>query len=176
MRKSIISYLRRILRIAEPSKMSEEEKAIKNLQKYMRQRNGGIVVISFLLVLMVSGSIYALWREHKLNKMITPSQIRRMATFENPKHELPILFSRFYVIAGAKAKFIVYELYLGTFTGLFIFMLINEFAGFTKNKHKLTLSMWETIKQLENEVEELKAHTPADYRRIDGIDGVDKSG
>jgi len=81
MRKSITSYLRWILRIAESSKMSKEERVIKNLEIYMRQHNGQIAGISFLLVLMVSASAYVFEREHKLNKMIAPSQIRRMATF-----------------------------------------------------------------------------------------------
>jgi hypothetical protein len=54
-------------------------------------------------------------------------------------------------------------------------MLINEFAGLTRNKHKLTLYMLQTIKQLENEVKELKAHTASNDQQVDRIDGVDKS-
>jgi hypothetical protein len=175
MRKTIISYLKRILRIDESHKMSEEERTINKLERYIRQRNRHIVAASLLLVVMVSASIYILSLEYKLNKMMAPNQIKKMATFKYPEHELPILFYRFYVSAGAKAKFIVDELYFGTLTGLVIFMLINEFAGFTRNKHKLTLSMWQTIKQLENEVKELKAHTPANDQQVDRIDRADKS-
>lgn len=174
--KTINSYLKRILRIAESRNMSEEERAIKNIETYFRQRNGRIVAFSLLLFVMVSTSIFTLWREDKLNKTMAPSQIRRMTTFENPKQELPVLFSHFYIIAGTKAKLIVYETYFALFTGFFIFMLINEFAGLTRNKHKLTLYMLQTIKQLENEVKELKAHTASNDQQVDRIDGVDKSG
>jgi len=158
MRKSIKSYLKQILRIDESRKMSKEERVIKNLKRYMKKRKSFIALFTFCLIFMVSISMLTLWREHKLNKMVAPEQIRKMATFENPKHELPILLSRFY-LTEAKAKLIVCELYLGALTGFFIFMLINEFAGFTRNKYKLTVSMWEMIKELENEVKELKAHT-----------------
>lgn len=174
--KTINSYLKRILRIDESRKMSGEERATKNIETYFRQRNGRIVSFSLLLFMMVSTSIYTLWREDKLNKMMAPSQIRRMATFENQKHELPILLSRFYIIVGTKAKLTVYEIYFALFTGLFIFMLINEFAGLTRNKHKLTLYMLQTIKLLENEVKELKAPKPANDQQVDGIDKADKSG
>lgn len=175
MRKTIISYLKRILRIDESRKMSEEERAIKNIEIYFRQRNGRIVAVSLLLVMMLSASIYTLWREDKLNKMMAPSQIRRMATFENPKRELPVLLSRFYIIAGTKAKLIVYEIYFALFTGFFIFMLINEFAGLTRNKHKLTLYMLQMIKQLEKEVKELRAYTQTDDQQINKSEGTNIS-
>lgn len=170
MRKTIISYLKRILRIDISRKMSEEEKVIKNLNIYFRQRNGRIIAFSLLLFMMVSTSIYTLWREDKLNKMMAPSQIGKMATFENPKHELPVLLSHFYIIAGTKAKLIVYEIYFALFTGFFIFMLISELAGLTRNKHKLTLYMFQAIKQLENEVKELKAHTASNDQKVDDFD------
>jgi hypothetical protein len=176
MRKTIISYLKRILRIDDSRKISEEERTIKNLERYIRQRNRYIVAASLLLVIMVSASIYILWLEDKLNKMMAPNQVKRMSIFENPEHELPILFSRFYVLAGAKAKLIVDELYFGTLTGLVIFMLINELAGFTRNKHKLTFYMWQTIKQLESEVKDLKSHTVPNDRKVDDFDREDTSG
>lgn len=176
MRKTIVSYIKQILRIDASHKMSEEERAIRNLERYIRQRNRHIVAASLLLVVMVSASIYILWLEDKLNKKMAPNQVKRMATFENPEHDLPILFSHIYVLAGAKAKLIVDEMYFGTFTGLVIFMLINEFAGFTRNKHKLTLYMLQTIKQLENEVKELKAHTTSNDQKVDDFDREDTSG
>jgi hypothetical protein len=41
-------------------------------------------------------------------------------------------------------------------------MLIDEFAGFSRNKHMLTVNMWERIQELEDEVKELKAGTRED--------------
>ena len=55
-------------------------------------------------------------------------------------------------------------------TGFFIFMLISELAGLTRNKHKLTLYMFQAIKQLENEVKELKAHTASNDQKVDDFD------
>jgi len=52
-------------------------------------------------------------------------------------------------------------------------MIIIDISGIYRNKHKLTLSMWERIQQLENEVKELKAHTQADDQQIDGMNGGD---
>ena len=56
----------------------------------------------------------------------------------------------------AATKLMICHYLFGLFMGLIVFMLIDEFAGFTRNKHRLTLNMWERIGELENEVKELK--------------------
>ena len=145
--------------LAESRKLSKEEKVVRNLDRYMRQRNWHIASFTLLLILFLIGSMFTFWREHKTNKMATPEQIRSRASFENPKYELPILLSHSYILSASKAKAIVYKLYFGSLIGFVLAMLFNEFAGFTKNKHRLTLTMWQTIKRLESEVKELKAHS-----------------
>lgn len=151
--------------LAESRKMSKEERVIKNIKTYTKKGKSRIAAFTFLLIFMVSILIWTLWQEKKLNETINPEKIRLMASFERPQRELPVLFSRFYILAGSKAKLIVYECYFGLFTGFVIAMLIIEISGLTKNKHKLTLCMWERIQQLENEVKGLKAHTQADSQR-----------
>lgn len=162
--------IRRRKPLAEWRKMPAEERAVKDLIGHLQARKGRIAALSFLLVVIVSSSVWLFWREHKLNQMGAPEQVRGMASFEDLKYELPILFSRFYIIAAVKAKLIFWECTSGLFTGFLIVMLINELAGFTRNKHKLTLCMWKRIKQLEDEVERLKAHVRSDDRQIDGQD------
>ena len=154
--------------LAEWRKMSAEEKAVKDLKRHLQDRNGRIAALGFLLVVMVSSSVWLFWREHTLNRMAAPEQIKRMASSENLEYELPILFSRFYVIAAAKAKVMFWECFFGLFTGFLVFMLINEFTGLFNNKNKLVLSMWERITQLEDEVKLLKAREQSDDREIHG--------
>jgi len=61
------------------------------------------------------------------------------------------------------------------YTGFIIAMLIMEFAGVTKDKHRLTLNMWERIQGLEDEVKELKACTQVDEQQIADVDGGDST-
>ena len=71
------------------------------------------------------------------------------------------------------SQLMVYQWHFLLATGFIIGMLITEIAGLNRDKHRLTLSMWESIKQLENEVKELKTHTQTDVRQIDEMNGGD---
>ena len=64
---------------------------------------------------MVSASIFLFWQEHRLDQMVDMKG-----------------FSRFYDIAAAKTKVMIYEFYFGVFTGLSIFMLINDILDMSK--------------------------------------------
>jgi len=154
-------------------KMTKEERVIENIKKYLKQGKSRIAMFTFLLIFMLSFTIWVLWQEKKLNEKVTPENIRLLASFERPQRELPILFSRFYILAGLKAKLITHEIYFGSLTGFIIGMLILEIAGVTKNKHRLTLNMWERIQELENEVKELKVPNQVDGQQIADMDGGD---
>ena len=65
------------------------------------------------------------------------------------------------------AMLMIYQWHFFLATGFIIGILIIEIAGVTKNKHRLTLSMWEMIQQLENEVKELKDSTQVDGQQIE---------
>ncbi len=132
-------------------KMSKEEKVIHNIKIYMKQRKSRIAGFTFFLIFIVSSSIWMMSMGNKLARTMTPENIRLLNL----------------------AKLIVYQWHFSLVTGFIIAMLIIEISGLTKNKHRLTLSMWERIQQLENEVKELKAHTQADDQQIDGMDGGD---
>jgi len=159
--------------LAESRRMSKEERVIENIRTYMKKRKQIVAALIFLLLMTLSFLIWTLWNSKKLDAMITPKQIRTMASFDNPEHELPILFSRFYNLASLRAKLLFQALVFSASTGFIISMIIIDISGIYRNKHKLTLSMWERIQQLENEVKELKAHTQADDQQIDGMNGGD---
>ena len=129
-------------------KMSKEERVIENIKTYMKKGKSRIATCTIFLVVMIATSMWIMSMGNKLAETMTPEHIRLLAA----------------------AKLMVGHYLFGLFTGFIAFMLIDEFAGFTKNKHRLTLSMWERIQQLENEVKGLKAHTQADDRQIDGMD------
>lgn len=137
--------------LAKTRKMSREEKVIENIKTYMKKGKSRIAAFTFLLVLTASTLIWIISLANKFSKTITPENIRLLNLF----------------------KLVVQEWHFALFTGFFIAMLIIEFAGFTKNKHRLTLCMWEKIQQLENEVKELKTHTQTDVRQVDEINGGD---
>ncbi len=130
-------------------KMSKEEKVIHNIKTYMKQRKSRIAGLTFVLIFMVSTSIWMMSMGNKLARTMTPEHFRVLDL----------------------AKLMIYQWHFFLATGFIIAILIIEIAGVTKNKHRLTLSMWERIQQLENEVKELKIHTQADDRQIDGSDG-----
>lgn len=156
--------------LAESRKMSKEERVIENIRTHMKKRKQIVAALTFLLMMTLSFLIWNLWISKKIDAMITPKQIRTMASFDNPKHELPILFSRFYALASLRAKLLFQALIFSASTGFIISMIIIDISGIYRNKHRLTLSMWERIQQLEKEVKELKAHTQPDDQKIDGVE------
>ncbi len=118
-------------------KMSKEEKVIHNIKTYMKQRKSRIAGITFFLIFIVSISIWMMSMGNKLARTMTPEHFRVLDL----------------------AKLMIYQWHFFLATGFIIGILIIEIAGVTKNKHRLTLSMWERIQQLENEVKELKRHS-----------------
>ncbi len=134
--------------LAESRKMSKEERVIENIRTYMKKRKQIVAALTFLLVMTLSFLIWTLWNSKKLDAMITPKQIRTMASFDNPEHELPILFSRFYVLSKLRAELILRGFLFSVSTGFIIAMLIIEISGLNRDRHRLTLSMWERIQQL----------------------------
>jgi hypothetical protein len=123
-------------------KITKEAKAIENIKKYMKQGKGRIVVFSILLVFMVAASMWIMSKVNKLAEAMTPEHIRLLVL----------------------VKFMINHYLFGLYAGFVIFILINEIAGFTKNKLMLTLNMWERIQELENEIKELKAGTQEDNK------------
>ena len=126
--------------MAKTREMSVEEKVIHNIKTYMKKRKSRIVTCSVFLVFMIAISMFIMSMGNKLTETLTPEHFRLLAA----------------------AKLMIVHYLFGLFTGFIAFMILDEFAGFTRNKHRLTVSMWERIQQLENEVEELKGHTKAD--------------
>ena len=132
-------------------KMPKEEKVIHNIKTYMKQRKSRIAGITFFLIFIVSSAIWMMSVGNKLARTMTPEHFRVLDL----------------------AKLMIYQWHFFLATGFIIGILITEIAGVTKDKHSLTLNMWERIQQLENEVKDLKAHTQADDQQIDGMDGGD---
>ena len=133
--------------------MLKEERMIKRL-KSRRNRIIGIIACTFLVVLMSACLGFFVHRRKKLDSLITPEQVSTMASFENPKKELPELFCRFHVLAEKKAEIMDYMMYYAALTGLIIVMIITLVADIT-NRH-LLVSMWDRIETLQQEIKELK--------------------
>lgn len=135
--------------MAETSKMSVEEKVIHNIKTYMKKGKSRIVTCSVFLVIMIVVSMWMMSMGNKLAETLTPEHHRLLAV----------------------TKLMIVHYLFGLFLGFIAFMLINEFAGFTRNKHRLTVNMWERIQELENEVKELKVSKHAEEQQIAGMDG-----
>ena len=139
--------------LVKSRKMSKEEKTIKSMKKYIRQRNIHIALITFSLVITASTFIWLITLESKFSKTITSEDIRLQQLF----------------------KLIFYELCFCLCTGSLIAALIIEISGYHRNRYRLTISMWERIQELEGEVRELKAGTQADGQQISDMDGGDST-
>ncbi|MCP4262970.1 MAG: hypothetical protein GY774_36480 [Planctomycetes bacterium] len=122
------------------SKISKEEKAIKNIKKYIRLRKSRIAVFTILLVLMITTSMWMISMGNKHARAMATEHVRLL-----------------YLV-----KVMINVNTFALFTGLIIGMLIMEIAGVTKDKHMLTVNMWERIQELEDEVRELKGGTQED--------------
>ena len=122
------------------SKISKEEKAIKNIKKHIKQGKGRIVAFTILLVFMIAASMWIKSVGMKHARTMTLEHIRLL-----------------YLV-----KVMISLNTFALFTGFIIVFLILEIAGLTKDKHRLTVSMWERIRQLEEEVKELKTPKQAD--------------
>ena len=133
--------------------MLKEERMIKRL-KSRRNRIIGIIACTFLVVLMSACLGYIIYQRKEFDSLITPEQVSTMASFENPKEELPELFCRFHELAERKAEIMDYMMYFSVFMGLFIAMIITLVADIT-NRH-LLVSMWDRIEKLQQEIKELK--------------------
>ena len=149
--------------------MTKEEKAIRNIRRAIKQRMLRIMLVVGVVAFLIWCTVFAKSRGDRLDAKITPEHVRSMASYENPKHEIPILFSRFYTLSACRAKLKIYEFYFSVFTGLFIALLIIEIAGVLNGGRYLTLSMWERIETLEAEISRLRSqpdtedqHPPAD--------------
>lgn len=136
--------------------LSQEERFIENLRRFIKRRRLLDTLLVFLIIFILSCLIFSFWQSKKLDSLITPGHIRTMATFENPKQELPILFYRFYNLARLRTILLFRCYFFAILLGIFIGVLINEIGGLYRNRHRLTISMWERIQKLENEVEELR--------------------
>ncbi|MBW7990232.1 MAG: hypothetical protein FVQ84_09490 [Planctomycetes bacterium] len=128
------------LYLVKSRKMSKEEKVIENIKKYMRHRKSQIGALTFILILYVFFLIWLLMMDNKFSKTITSEDIRLLKF----------------------VKILLYEWHFSIFTGLLIGTLIIEISGINRDKHRLTVNMWERIQELESEVKELKAPTQVD--------------
>ena len=123
-------------------KMSGEEKAIENIKRYLRQsRKSRIIALSIFLIVSVSMLIWIITVGIELIDKITTKETKLVSFFH--------LIVWHYLIAAS--------------VGALLGALMNEFSGLSRrNKHKLTVNMWERIQELENEVKELKAGAQVD--------------
>jgi hypothetical protein len=132
--------------------MTKEEKMIAAMRQ--ERRWSFIVMLALLLLFMLGALAYAVHREQKLDASVTPENVRELASFDNPKAELPELFCRFYKLAGYHVKLHFSVMFIAMITGLCVGMLIIQIADISSRR--LFISMWDRIQRLETEIKELR--------------------
>ncbi len=132
--------------------ITKEEKQIQSMRN--RRRLPGIAASLFLLIMMSAVLAFTIHLSNKVDALVTPERISTMASFENPKNELPELFSRFHTLAGISAKLMFYTHFFACLIGFLLGLLIIQISDI-KNP-RLLLSMWDRIKELEKQVQTLK--------------------
>jgi len=147
-------------------KMTKEEKIIRD----MRRRWPGIVAAAAVMVMCLVCLVFVFHQCMKLDALVTPEHVSTMASFDNPKAELPELFCRFHTLAGCSAKLMFYGMYFASLAGIALGLLIIQVADLTKRR--LVLSMWDRIQTLEKEVEGLKAREKSEGQPTGSRDGV----
>lgn len=130
--------------------MTKEERIIRN----MRRRWVGITGATVLLLMFSTALFFVNHQSIKNAALVTPERVAAMASFDNPKEELPELFCRFHTLAGFSAKLIMDRMYYAILVGLALAFLIIQIADLTKRR--VILAMWDRIQKLEHQVEELK--------------------
>lgn len=130
--------------------MRKEEKMIKDMKKGRVVR---IIVCIIILIMMSAVLAFVIHKDMKLDALITPENVKEMASLEDLKTELPILFCRFHTLASYSSKLMFYGMYFASFIGLFLVLLIIEIAGL--GYRRLIVSMWERIQRLEQKLKDL---------------------
>jgi hypothetical protein len=150
---------------AHSRRLSKEERTIENLRQFVKDRKfiiaGCVVFLAFVLWYL----IVAVWKIKDLDALTTPDRITSTASFD-ANYELPILFSRFYTLAKSRAEWILCEWLMGICAVFLITVLVIEIRGYRNNRHRLTISMWESIQQLEVQVRELKTVKQPDAEHV----------
>jgi hypothetical protein len=125
---------------------TNEEKVIRRLKR----RNTKIICYAILVVLL-SAALGFFWLQMvKIDERVTSERVRAMASFENLKSELPILFTYFQTLARVRAELIIDTHLVSGLLGFFLASLIIELIGQTKDA--VIVSMWERIQSLEKEL------------------------
>lgn len=159
--------------LAEANKMSREERLIENHKRYLKQRKNTVLValmLGYILFCLLSFS-------YQIKELDTEKakKISSMFSNEEPIRDLPFLFSDFYELTGSKTKLIIHQYVVVGLTIIVITFLIVEISGSIRDKYRLTVSMWERIQQLEDEVKELKSYTQVNGQQIADMDGGDSA-
>jgi len=133
--------------------MTKEEKDIRILKQHLRQRIFRIVIFAILFVSMLACLVWIVSVRNRIDSKMSLDQIKSKASFEDLKHELPILFSYSYAVSTFSAKLMFYGFFFAGLAGVLLAYLIIEFFGV--NNPRLIISMWERIQTLENEIRHL---------------------
>ena len=142
-----------------------DEQLIKKTERYVRQRKLRTVIFAVLSAAFLGMSFWSVRGSQFCDAHATPEKISAMASFEDPKAELPALLSYVYTMSTSSARLRCIGRYCALASGLLIGALIVNVAG--SGKHQLILSIWGKIQALEKEVEELKAGPRKESQAMD---------
>ena len=137
-------------------KMTKEERII----RHMRRRWPGITAASVMLIVCFACLCFAIRQNIKVAALVTPERVAAMASFDNPKAELPELFCRFHSLAACSAKLMFYEMYFASLAGAALAFLIVQVADVTNRR--LFLSMLDRLQKLEKQGEVVKPPQKSD--------------
>lgn len=140
---------------------TKEEKVIRNIRQYAKWRKLIMLLLVGVVTFMIWCTVLTHSYEIRLDDKITAKHVRSMASFENPKHELPILFSRFYTLSACRAKLMMGAFFFAGMTGFLIALFLLEIIGAFNGRY-LILSMWERIEKLEAEISRLQSPSDTD--------------
>ncbi len=134
-------------------KMSIEENIIGHIKKSTRHsKKSEILVVTIFLLISTTMLISILIIEIQVTKTISTQNMKLVGLIH---------------LAG-------FQYMAAIFSGALFAALTNEISGFSRrNKHKLTLSMWKRIGELEDELKELKAGTQAEGQQKSDVNGED---
>ena len=107
-----------------------------------------MIISSLIGIVLVAAELtFLIHLKGKHEALVSPGQISAMASFENPKEELPVLLSGLQRLARYEAGLAAQIMFFTAIFGVFIGLLIISCVDLTHRR--LLVSMWDRIQELE---------------------------
>ena len=131
-----------------------EEKYIKNLKSFIRQRKYRIVIYSIFVLILLGMLIWEYVEINRIDSKLVPECVKSIASSEYSQNQTASTLLSFYKLTSLKTKLEIYGFWNSILLGFFIALIIIEFINSVK--HRLIITMLEKIQRLEKEIDGLK--------------------